>query len=217
MLEIKNISKKYVKGVTEFTALAGVTFSMEKGDYVSVSGPSGSGKSTLLHVIGGLVRPDAGEVLYHGESIYGLGGKQLNLYRKREVGFIFQQFHLMPYLTVLENIRLSCYLPSHLDGISGYLERFSLKEMRNKYPSELSVGEKQRAAFIRAIISGPEIVLADEPTGNLDPGNSAILISLLDDFHKRGGTVLLVSHDPGVSAYSTRNITLEKGSISIPA
>jgi putative ABC transport system ATP-binding protein len=153
MLEIRNVSKKFIKGPAEYGALADVTLSIKKGEYVSVSGPSGSGKSTLLNVIGGLIRPDRGEVIYKGMNIYRQNGNDLNLYRKRDVGFIFQQFHLMPYLTVTENIRLSCYKQSHASHINNYLEKCSLAEIRNKYPSDLSVGEKQRTAFVRAIIS----------------------------------------------------------------
>jgi putative ABC transport system ATP-binding protein len=119
----------------------------------------------------------------------------------------------MPYLNVLDNIRLSCYEKRQLDAIDSYLETCSLSGLKNKYPSELSVGEKQRTAFIRAIISNPDILLADEPTGNLDPNNSSILMSLVESYHKNGGTVVLVSHDPLAATYATRNITLAKGRI----
>ena len=213
MIEINNISKKYKRGSEEFTALTDVTFKIEKGDYVSVTGPSGSGKSTLLNAIGGLIHPDSGEILYNGDSIYDQNGKFLNSYRKRDVGFMFQQFHLMPYLTVIENISLACYQKSHYKAINNYLEKCSLADIKNKYPSELSVGEKQRAAFIRAIISDPELLLADEPTGNLDPGNSNILMSLVEEYHEKGGTVVLVSHDPVAATYSNLNIKIEGGRI----
>ena len=217
MIEINNISKTFKRGGDEFTALVDVSLKINKGDYVSVSGSSGSGKSTLLNVIGGLIRPDSGEVLFKGESIYDKRGKLLGLYRKRDVGFVFQQFHLMPYLTVVENIGLSCYKRSHADAINDYLEKCSLVNIKDKYPSELSVGEKQRTAFIRAIISSPELLLADEPTGNLDPQNSEILMALIEEFHKKGGTVVLVSHDPDVARYSNLNIRIEYGRIHIPA
>ena len=126
---------------------------------------------------------------------------------------MFQQFHLMPYLTVIENVKLACYEKRHIDNIYSYLERCSLTGMKNKYPYELSVGEKQRAAFIRAIISAPDLLLADEPTGNLDPGNSVVLMSLVEEYHKKGGTVVLVSHDPLSVKYATRRITMSKGRI----
>ena len=213
MIEINHISKKYKRGTEEFTALTDVTLKIEKGDYVSVTGPSGSGKSTLLNAIGGLIHPDSGEILYKGLSIYDQNGKYLNSYRKRDVGFMFQQFNLMPYLTVTENINLACYQRSHGQAINNYLEECSLVDIKDKYPSELSVGEKQRAAFIRAIISDPELLLADEPTGNLDPGNSEILMSLVGEYHENGGTVVLVSHDPVALTYSNLHIKIERGRI----
>ena len=213
MLEINNISKKYKRGPEEFTALIDVSLKIGKGDYVSVTGPSGSGKSTLLNTIGGLIHPDSGEILYNGKSIYDQNGQYLNSYRKKDVGFMFQQFNLMPYLTVIENISLACYQKSHAKAINNYLEKCSLLEIKDKYPSQLSVGEKQRAAFIRAIISDPELLLADEPTGNLDPGNSKILMSLVEEYHKKGGTVVLVSHDPVALTYSNLNIKIERGRI----
>ena len=209
MLEINHISKTFKRGSEEFAALVDVSLKINKGDYVSVSGASGSGKSTLLNVIGGLIRPDSGEILYKGESIYGQNEKYRNFYRKRDVGFMFQQFHLMPYLTVLENIRLSCYQKSHGEAINDYLEKCSMVKIKDKYPSDLSVGEKQRAAFIRAIIADPELLLADEPTGNLDPQNSEILMSLIEEFHKQGGTVVLVSHDPVATVASNLNIKID--------
>ena len=213
MLDIKNISKTYKKGSEEFTALTDVSFKIEKGDYVSVTGPSGSGKSTLLNTLGGLVHPDGGEIFFRGESIYHQGEKYLNAYRKRDVGFMFQQFNLMPYLTVSENISLACYQRSHVRGIDDYLEKCSLVEIQDKYPSELSVGEKQRAAFIRAIISDPAVLLADEPTGNLDPANRGVLMTLVGEYHQNGGTVVLVSHDPAALTYANLKIKIEKGSI----
>jgi len=217
MIDINNISKTFKRGAEEYKALVDVSLKINKGDYISVSGSSGSGKSTLLNVIGGLICPDSGEVMYRGESIYDQSGRFLNLYRKRDVGFIFQQFHLMPYLRVVENIGLSCYQKSHTDAINDYLEKCSLVNIKDKYPSDLSVGEKQRTAFIRAIISNPQLLLADEPTGNLDPQNSEIIMDLIEEFHKNGGTVVLVSHDPTAIKYSNLNIEITQGRIHIPA
>lgn len=213
MLEINNISKKYKKGSTVFTALDNVSFRVEKGEFISVVGASGSGKSTLLHTIGGLNQPDSGQVLFHGRDIYSMNPHEANLYRKSNVGFVFQQFHLMPYLSVYENIQLVCTETAEIQNIEYYLEKCSLSALRKKYPSELSVGEKQRTAFIRAIISKPEILLADEPTGNLDPANSAVLMSLIADFHRDGGTVLLVSHNPETAQFANRLITLQSGKL----
>ena len=214
MLELRNITKKYIKGSSEFIALDDVTLEIDKGDYIVITGPSGAGKSTLLYVIGGMIHPDSGEVKYNGRSIYSLTGKEINEYRKKHIGFVFQQFHLMPYLTVEENIRLACYDRSQCDKIDNLLDQCSISALKNKYPSELSVGEKQRTAFIRAIITEPELLLADEPTGNLDPANSAILMSLIDEFHKNGGTVILVSHNPDASKFAQKRIVLNKGKSS---
>ena len=213
MLEIKNISKVYRKGSEEFIALNDVSLRIEKGEYIVISGQSGAGKSTLLYAIGGLIHPDKGQVIYNGTDIYKLKGSLINEYRKKHIGFMFQQFHLMPYLTLLENIRLAFRNNQQPGVIDTYLEKCSLSDLKNKYPSELSVGEKQRTAFIRAIISNPDILLADEPTGNLDPENSKVLMSFINDFHKSGGTVLVVSHDPQLAKYADRNIILEKGRI----
>ncbi len=214
MLEIRNISKKYRKGSVEFIALENVSLIVKRGDYITVTGSSGAGKSTLLNTIGGLIRPDSGEVLYMGKNVYQQAGKAVNNYRKNEIGFMFQQFHLMPYLTVLENILIACN-KKQKGSADNYLEKCSLSGLKNKYPSELSVGEKQRTAFIRAIISDPSILLADEPTGNLDPENSRNLISLLEEYHRRGGTVILVSHDPLASEYANRAVILDKGKVLI--
>lgn len=213
MLDVNNITKKYRKGADIFTALENVSLKINKGEFCTVIGHSGSGKSTLLHTIGGMIHPDSGNVYYNETDIYRLGRKQIDDYRKKRIGFVFQQFHLMPYLTVNENIRLACRERIQIESIAGYLQKCSLSGQKDKYPAELSVGEKQRTAFIRAIISGPEMLLADEPTGNLDPVNSGILLQLISDFHKKGGTVVLVSHDPGVSKYATQSIVLEKGRI----
>jgi putative ABC transport system ATP-binding protein len=213
MLEVSNITKVYSKNGTKFTALDNVTFEVGKSDFVVVVGPSGSGKSTLLHTIGGLIHPDSGQVLFWDKDIYKLTNKEINVYRGKNVGFVFQQFHLMPYLTVYENIKIAEVKSLNKQNIEDYLEKCAILSLRNKYPSELSVGEKQRTAFIRAIISKPDILLADEPTGNLDPENSSILLSLIENYRKDGGTVILVSHDSDTEKYANRTITLREGKI----
>lgn len=211
MLEISQLTKIYTKNGNHFTALSDVTFNVDKGEFVAVVGPSGSGKSTLLHTIGGLIRPDSGQVLFRGKDVYTLNNQEANQFRRNSVGFVFQQFHLLPYLTVYENIQMADGKTGDKKLIVDYLEKCSLVPLQNKYPSELSVGEKQRTAFIRAIISKPEILLADEPTGNLDPENSKNLMSMVEEFHKNGGTVLLVSHQSETSNYANRTITLRSG------
>ena len=213
MLEVNQLTKTYTKNGNRFTALNDVTFNVDKGEFVAVVGPSGSGKSTLLHIIGGLIRPDSGRVLFRGKDIYELNNREENQFRRKSVGFVFQQFHLMPYLTVVENIKMANGKTLDNTVIAGYLEKCSLFPLQNKYPSELSVGEKQRTAFVRAIISQPEMLLADEPTGNLDPENSRVLMLLMQEFHKNGGTVILVSHQPETSNYASRTIKLESGKL----
>jgi len=213
MIEIRNVTKKYIKGNDSFTALEDVTITIRRGDYCKINGSSGAGKSTLLYSIGGLIKPDSGTVLFEDHDLYYMGRRYLDTYRKQKVGFMFQQFHLMPYLTVIENIKLAGNSPTTVPLINQYLEKCSLSGLKNKYPSELSVGEKQRTAFIRAIISDPVMLLADEPTGNLDPVNSKVLMSLIGDYHKKGGTVILVSHDPAAAASANLKFTLEKGKI----
>ena len=213
MLKVKNITKTYTKNGSSFTALDDVSLNLVEGEFIAIVGPSGSGKSTLLHTAGGLVRPNAGQILFREKDVYAMKNKDADLYRSKSVGFVFQQFHLMPYLTVYENIKMADEETADKKDIEGFLKKCSLLPLRNKYPSELSVGEKQRTAFVRAIISKPEILLADEPTGNLDPENSKILMSLIADFHKNGGTVLLVTHQSETSKYATRIITLRSGKL----
>lgn len=211
MIELKNISKDYVRGKEVFTALKDISVIIEKGDFCCVTGPSGAGKSTLLYIIGGLIHPDSGIALYNGRDIYTMNSSDINLYRRKHLGFMFQQFHLMPYLTVAGNIKLASSGKSQADKIGFYLEKCSLSDKMNKYPSELSVGEKQRTAFIRAIISEPEILLADEPTGNLDASNSDILLSLVRDYNNEGGTIVLVSHNHEIEKYANKSIKLYQG------
>lgn len=213
MIELSEVTKRYYKNETIFTALDTIDLTINKGDYLLVNGMSGAGKSTLLYIIGGLIKPDKGIARFNGKDIYTMDSKERDIYRKKHVGFVFQQFHLMPYLTVYDNIKLACYEKSHVEQINYYLNECSISPLKNKYPSELSVGEKQRTAFIRAIISNPDIILADEPTGNLDEVNSKILMNLIDGFHANGGTVVVVSHSPEISSYAKKTLILDKGQI----
>ena len=215
MLEIINITKKYKKDTDTYIALDEVSFTVDKNDFIVVTGHSGSGKSTLLHTIGGLIFPDSGQISFNGKNIHLFSSQELERYRRRNVGFVFQQFHLLPYLTVRENIEMVCPKPVNRNEIKRYMEKCSIISLENKYPSELSVGEKQRTAFIRAIITSPDILLADEPTGNLDPVNSEVIMSLIGEFHKSGKAVILVSHSPGTAGnYSTKSIRLHEGRIA---
>lgn len=214
MIEIKNISKIYRKGTQNFVALDQVSLNIGKGDFLTVTGASGSGKSTLLNTLGGLVKPDSGSVHYGDKNIYEMTPTEAASYRRTKVGFVFQQFHLLPYLSVKENISMACVTKEDRAEIDNWMKKCRIGHLALKNPSELSVGEKQRVAFIRAIISGPELLLADEPTGNLDPENSLILMEMIGEFHINGGTVVLVSHDPGVSQSATRKINLVNGKIN---
>lgn len=211
MIELAEISKSYAKGGMIYPALENISFKLEKGDYCSVIGASGAGKSTLLNLIGGLIHPDSGKISFNGKDIYKLKTREIDRYRKQRLGFMFQQFHLMPYLTVFENIRLACNTQEQYGKMGFYLDKCGLTGLQKKYPSELSVGEKQRTAFIRAIISDPDLLLADEPTGNLDSANSTILLELVREFNRNDGTVIMASHDPGIAMYASKTLKLEKG------
>lgn len=213
MIELTEVTKTYSRNNNIFTALDNINLNIEKSDYLLINGMSGAGKSTLLYIIGGLIKPDKGSVKFNEQEIYSMQSKDRVLYRKKNVGFVFQQFHLMPYLTVYDNIKLACYDKSHLEQIDFYLNECDIRALKNKYPSELSVGEKQRTAFIRAIISNPDLLLADEPTGNLDELNAKILMKLIGKFHENGGTVIIVSHSPEISFYAKRTLILDKGKI----
>jgi ABC-type lipoprotein export system ATPase subunit len=165
--------------------------------------------------VGGLIHPDKGCIIFKDKDLYASGTKNLDEYRKYKVGFIFQQFHLLPYLSVFENIKMACRNNKQIKKIDRFLMECSLAEHKNKYPSELSVGEKQRVAFIRAIISDPALLLADEPTGNLDPENSIVLIDLISEYNRSGGTVMLVSHNQPDLKYQTRSFKLKMGKLII--
>ncbi len=214
MIELTKITKNYVKGGNIYPALESISFKLEKGDFCSVIGASGAGKSTLLNLIGGLIHPDSGIITFNGKDIYKLSTGEINDYRKNHIGFMFQQFHLMPYLTVFENIRLACHTKEQYSKMGFYLDKCGIADLQKKYPSELSVGEKQRTAFVRSIISDPDLLLADEPTGNLDSVNSSTLLELVREFNKNGGTVIMASHDPGIASYASTTIRLEKGRLS---
>ena len=211
MIEIKEITKVYSRNGQEFKALDQVSMVIREGDFLAVSGKSGAGKSTLLYAIAGLIRPDSGTVLFNGRDVNSMSAREKEHYRSRQIGFVFQHFHLMPWLNVYDNIRLGCNTREQAREIEALLETCNLTDLRKKYPSELSVGEKQRTAFIRAIISKPALLLADEPTGNLDAENSATLMELISGFNRNGGTVIVVSHHPEAGKYARQSVVIEKG------
>ncbi len=211
MIKLQNISKTYPSSSGLFYALRDISLDIEDGQYIAVTGHSGSGKSTLLNILGGMTKPDHGEVLENGNELYRLSEKERNRYRREKIGFVFQQFHLIPYLKVYENILTGTTGKNHKSNIQALLERFQIDNKSKHYPSQLSVGEKQRVALIRAAVSRPDMILADEPTGNLDDENSNIILDFFREYHREGKTVILVTHESGLSEHADRIITLKKG------
>ncbi len=220
MIKLKNVSRVYparaeAKGGS-IRALDDFSLSVDPGQWIAVMGPSGSGKSTLVNLIGCLDRPTSGEIWLDGENVAELSNTDLNRVRAEKIGFIFQQFHLIPYLTALENVMLAQYFHSMTDEQEALdaLERVGLKDRAHHVPSQLSGGEQQRVCIARALINDPKIVLADEPTGNLDALNEEIVLRLLRDLHAQGRTIVMVTHDPVVARLADRRIELHHGKIA---
>jgi putative ABC transport system ATP-binding protein len=213
LIEVAGLAKRYGPDVA---ALVDVNLIVEQGEWLAVMGPSGSGKSTLLNILGCLDRPSAGEVRVAGTDVSRLSKQELNRFRAEQVGFIFQQFHLIPYLTALENVLLAQYFHSLTDSeqAMAMLARVGMTERAHHLPSQLSGGEQQRVAIARALINQPSLLLADEPTGNLDAANELIVMKLLEDLHSEGNTIIMVTHDPTVARSADRTIHLEHGRIS---
>jgi putative ABC transport system ATP-binding protein len=207
MVQLESVVKTYRKGDRRVTALAPIDLAVRPGEFVALQGPSGSGKTTCLLIAGGLLRPDSGRALIEGRDVYAMTPNQLAVFRSRTIGFVFQQYHLIPYLTVLENILApeAAYGPGNHAGRARKLaERFGLAHRLDHTPGELSTGEKQRTALARALLFEPKIVLADEITGNLDEENSHIVLGFLREYVRSGGSVLLVTHDSEVAAGADR-------------
>ncbi len=219
MIEVKKVSRTYAHGTRTIRALQNVSLSIKAGEFLSVMGPSGSGKSTLLNLIGGLDQPSSGEIFIDNRPLHGISDDELTLIRRRRVGFIFQFFNLLPILTASENVGL----PLLLEGIpfskvkpraEALLRKVGLAERTEHRPEQLSGGEMQRVAIARALITDPVVLLADEPTGNLDSGTSEEIFRLLTALHAEGQTIVMVTHDPKAAAYGTRVITLRDGNIA---
>jgi putative ABC transport system ATP-binding protein len=212
LVEIEGLSRKF----GALRALDDLTLSIGEGEWVAVTGPSGSGKTTLLNVLSGLDRPTSGQVRVGGLDLTGLAARELARYRQRTVGLVFQQFHLIPYLTALENVMLAQYVHSVTDRAESEeaLRRVGLGERLHHLPSQLSGGEQQRVCIARALINQPPLILADEPTGNLDAVNEAVVMSLLADLHQRGHTLILVTHAPSIAARAGRELRLEHGRLA---
>jgi putative ABC transport system ATP-binding protein len=219
MIELKNAGKKYHQGATEVHALRDVSLSIKKGEFLSVMGASGSGKSTLLNLIGGLDQPTGGEIFIDGKPLHGISDDELTLIRRRKVGFIFQFFNLLPILTAVENVGLPLLLEgTHFSEIRpkavALLDQVGLSARAEHRPEQLSGGEMQRVAIARALITNPAVLLADEPTGNLDSRTSEDIFMLLKSLNEKGQTIVMVTHDPRAAAYGSRIVTLKDGAIS---
>jgi putative ABC transport system ATP-binding protein len=211
LLELKNIYKIY----GDLHALDGVDLTVEKGEWLSIMGPSGSGKSTLMNIIGCMDKPTNGEILLDGSDISKADNKELTIIRRDKIGLIFQQFHLVNYLNALENVMLAQYyhsIPDEKEAMEA-LERVGLADRAKHLPSQLSGGEQQRVCVARALINQPEIILADEPTGNLDDKNEEIVVDLFQELHKDGTTLIVVTHDPEVGEVAQRQVILRNGKI----
>ena len=207
MVMLESVVKTYRKGTLRVTALAPIDLTVRAGEFVAVQGPSGSGKTTCLLIAGGLLRPDSGRTLVDGEDLYAMSRNQLAAFRSRTVGFVFQQYHLIPYLTVLENILAPEAAQGRGNGAASgraLAQQFGLAHRLEHTPGELSAGEKQRTALARALLFRPKVVLADEITGNLDDENAQIVLGYLREYVRTGGSVLLVTHDRDVAAQADR-------------
>lgn len=217
ILEVKNLSKKYGQGENEFFAVNNVSFSVEKGEFVVIIGASGSGKSTLLHMIGGVDNKDSGEIIVADENISKYNVNRMAIYRRREVGIVYQFYNLIPTLSVEENIEIPARLDNEFvkkDDMNTMLRLLGLSHRRNNLPNQLSGGEQQRTAIGRALINRPSILLADEPTGNLDTKASDEIISILKHYNKEyKQTIILVTHNPEIANVADRVIEMADGKI----
>lgn len=217
ILKVNELTKVYGKGENEVRALDGISFSVEKGEFIAIVGPSGSGKSTLLHILGGVDKPTSGQVYMNGQDVYKKSEEQLAIFRRREVGLIYQFYNLIPVLNVVENITLPILMDKQTvqqERLDELLEVLNLKGRENHIPSQLSGGQQQRVSIGRALINMPSIVLADEPTGNLDRKNSQEIIELLKMSNRKyNQTILVITHDENIALQADRIITIEDGKI----
>ncbi len=217
ILRVENLVKTYKNGNSMINAVDNVSFSVEKGDFVAIVGASGSGKSTLLHLLGGVDRPTSGKVFIDNVDIYGMNNDALAIFRRRQVGLIYQFYNLIPILNVEENIVLPCKLDGKnvsKDRLNEIIDTLGLSARRKHLPNELSGGQQQRVSIGRAIINNPALVLADEPTGNLDSKASDEIVALLKESNKKyNQTIIVITHDPDIASVANRVITIEDGKI----
>jgi putative ABC transport system ATP-binding protein len=216
MLELREISKIYGEGAARVVALDNISFSADQGNFVAVMGPSGSGKSTFLNIIGGLDRPSSGEVLLEGKRIDNLDENALVDIRRGKIAYVFQQYHLLPSLTALENVLLPlvfCGANKEEDKALEILEKVGLGKRTGHKPSQLSGGEQQRVAIARALVSNPSLILADEPTGNMDRRTGKEILGLFTQLHKEGHGIIMVTHDPEIANFANTTVFLQDGQI----
>jgi len=225
LVELKGITKSYFQEELEVEVLKGISLSIEKGEFVAVMGPSGSGKSTLMYILGCLDRPTSGEYYLDGKNILEMSDDELSRVRSRYIGFVFQAFYLVPYLSVLDNVMLPVeYLEpeyrkelfsktSPEEKAKEILERLGLSKRLHFKPDQLSGGQKQRVAIARALINSPKIILADEPTGQLDSESGKAVMELLTELNQEGKTIIVVTHDPAVASYARRIVKIKDGRI----
>ena len=219
MLRMEEVTKKYRHRGQMVTALDNASFAIEAGDFVAVVGPSGSGKSTLLLMLGGMLSPSSGHVWLEKQSIYDLNSDQRAGLRKRKVGFVFQTFNLIPYLTALENVQVPLFLggvepAAQVERATALLTRVGLGDRLYHKPCELSVGQQQRVALARMLANDPALILADEPTGNLDPETSQQIIGFFEEFNREGRTIVMVTHDPRAAERAKHTLRLADGKIT---
>ena len=217
ILKVENLTKVYGKGENEVRALNGVSFSVEKGDFVAIIGPSGSGKSTLLHTLGGVDRPTGGKVLVNGQDVYSRSDEQIAVFRRREGGLIYQFYNLIPVLNVEENMSLPVLLDGrnvNRDRLRELIRELDLVGREKHLPNQLSGGQQQRVSIGRALMNSPSIVLADEPTGNLDSKNSHEIVELLKRMNREyNQTLIMITHDESIALQARRIIAIEDGKI----
>ncbi len=221
MLRMEAVSKNYDHRRQAVAGLRDVTLDILEGDFVSVVGPSGSGKSTFLLVLGGMLSPTEGRILIDGQSLYDLAPDRRAAVRQGKIGFVFQTFNLVPYLTALENVQVPLLLagkdgPHQEEKATALLERVGLADRLDHKPSELSVGQQQRVALARMLANDPAIILADEPTGNLDPDTGGEILDFLGEMNQEGRTVVMVTHDPRAAERAKRTLALKEGRILAP-
>ena len=217
ILRVEHLSKIYGKGENEVRALDDVSFSVEKGQFVAIIGPSGSGKSTLLHILGGVDRPTSGKVFLEGQNVFTQNEDQLAIFRRRQVGLIYQFYNLIPVLNVTENITLPVLMDGrriNQDRLKELLTTLNLKGREKHLPNQLSGGQQQRVSIGRALMNAPAVVLADEPTGNLDSKNSQEIVELLKKSNREyGQTLIVITHDESIALQADRLLTIEDGHI----